>query len=64
MGNTLSADYNLMDYQDGVKKTISHVDNEQDIGVCCTIDSRPYLQCQHAVSKTMKALGLIKRIYV
>ena len=63
VGNTFSVDYNLMDYQDGVRRTINHVDNEQDLGVWCTADLKPSLQCQHAVSKAMKALGLIKRTF-
>ena len=49
-----------MDYQNGVRKTISHVDNEQDLGVWRTADLKPSLQCQHVVSKATKALGLIK----
>ena len=55
-----------MDYQNGVRKAISHVDVEQDLGVWCTVDlqPRPSLQCQYAVSKAMKALGLIKRTHV
>ena len=60
VGNTLAVDYNLMDYQKGERKTISHVDKEQDLGIWCTADLKPTLQYQHAVSKAMKALGLIK----
>ena len=63
VGNTLSVDYNLMDYQNGERKTISHIDSEQDLGVWCSADLKPSLQCQHAVSKAMKALGLIKRTF-
>ena len=63
MGKTFSIDYNLMDYQNDVRKTISHVDNEQDLGVWCTDDLKPSLQCQHAVLKAMKVLGLIKRTF-
>ena len=63
LGKTLSVDYNLMDYQNNVRKTISHVDNEQDLGVWCTADLKPSLQCQHVVSKAMKVLGLIKRTF-
>ena len=64
MGKTFSVDYNLLDYQDDVRKTIgSHVDNEQDLGVWCTADLKPSLQCQHAASKAMKVLGLIKRTF-
>ena len=63
VGNTLAVDYNLMDYQKGERKTISHVDKEQDLGIWCTADLKPTLQCQHAVSKAMKALGLIKSIF-
>ena len=63
VGKTFSLDYNLMDYQNDVRKTISHVDNEQDLGVWCTADLKPSLQCQHVVSKAMKVLGLIKRTF-
>ena len=59
VGNTLSVDYSLMDYQNGVRKTISHSDNEPDLGVWCTADLKPSLRCQHAVSKAMKVLGFI-----
>ena len=52
-----------MDYQDGVRKPISHADIKQDLGVWCIADLRPFLQCQHAVSKVMKALWLIKRTF-
>ena len=54
-------DYNLMDYQNGERKSISHVDSEQDLGIWCTADLKPSFQCQQAVSKAMKVLGLIKR---
>ena len=50
-------------YQKGERITISHVDKEQDHGIWCTADLKPTLQCQHAVSKAMKALGLIKRTF-
>ena len=63
VGKIFSVDYNLMDYQNDVRKTISHVDNEQDLGVWCTADLKPSLQCQHAVSKAMKVLGLIKKTF-
>ena len=53
-----------MDYQNDVRKTISHVDNEQDLGVWCTADLKPSLQCQHAVLKAIKALGLINKVCV
>ena len=43
VGNTLSVDYNLMDCQNSVRKTFSHVDNEQDLGVWCTADLKPSL---------------------
>ena len=33
VGNTLSVDYNLMDYQKGERKTICHVEKEQDLGI-------------------------------
>ena len=56
VGKTFSVDYNLMDYQNDVRKTISHVDNEQDLGAWCTDDLKPSLQCQHAVSMAMKVL--------
>ena len=52
-----------MDCQNDVRKTISHVDNERGLGVWCTADLKPSLQCQHAVSKAMKVLGLIKRTF-
>ena len=52
-----------MDYQKGERITISHVDKEQDLGIWCTADLKPTLQCQHAVSKAMKVLGLIKRTF-
>ena len=63
VGNTLAVDYNLMDYQKGERITISHVDKEQDLGIWCTADLKPTLQCQQAVSKAMKVLGLIKRTF-
>ena len=44
-------------YQDSVRKTINYVDIEQDLRVWCTVDLKPSLQCQHVVSKAMKALG-------
>ena len=30
VGNTLPVDYNLMDYQNGERKTICHVEKEQE----------------------------------
>ena len=63
VGNTLSVDYNLMDYQNGERKSVSHVDSEQDLGIWCTADLKPSFQCQQAVSKAMKVLGLIKRTF-
>ena len=63
VGNTLPIDYNLMDYQNGERKSISHVDSEQDLGIWCTADLKPSFQCQQAVSKAMKVLGLIKRTF-
>ena len=59
----MSAEYNLMDYQNDVRKTISHVGNEQDLGVWCTANLKPSFKCQYAVSKAMKVLGLIKRTF-
>ena len=58
--NTLSVGYNLMDYQNGERRAISHVDSEHNLGIQCTADLKPSLQCQPAVCKAMKALGLIK----
>ena len=63
LGNKLSVDCNLKDHQNGERKIISHVDSEQDLGIWCTADLKPSLQCQHAVSKAMKVLGLIKRTF-
>ena len=63
VGNKLSVDYNLMDHQNGERKIISHVSSEHDLGIWCTADLKPSLQCQHAVSKAMKVLGLIKRTF-
>ena len=63
VGNTLSVDYNLMDYQNGDRKSISHVDSEQGLGIWCIADLKPSFQCQQAVSKAMKILGLIKRTF-
>ena len=57
VGNMLSVDYNLMDYQNGERKTICHVEKEQDRGIWCTFDLKPSLQCQHAVSKALKAFN-------
>ena len=31
VGNKLSVDYNLMDYQNGERKIINYVDSEQDL---------------------------------
>ena len=61
VGNKLSVDYNLLDHQNRERKIISHVSSEHDLGIWCTADLKPSLQCQHAVSKAMKVLGLIKR---
>ena len=34
------------------------------LGIWCTADLKPHsLQCQHAASKAMRALGLIKRTF-
>jgi len=63
VGNTLSVDYSLMDYQNGERIAISHVDSEQDLGIWCTADLKPSFQYQHAVSKAVKGLGLIKRTF-
>ena len=60
VGYTLSVDYNLMDYQNGERRAISHVDSEHDLGIWCTADLKPSVQCQHVLCKAMKALGLIK----
>ena len=57
VGNTLCVDDNLMDYQNGQRKSISHVDSEQDFEIWCKADLKPSLQCQHAVSKAMKFWG-------
>ena len=48
-----------MDYQNGEGKIICHADSEQDLGIWCTADLKLSLQCQHAISKAMKVLGLI-----
>ena len=53
-------DYNLMDYQNGERRAISHVDSEHDLGIRCTVDLKPSVQCQHVLCKAIKALGLIK----
>ena len=37
--------------------------SEHDLGIWCTADLKPSLHCQHAVSKAMKVLGLIKRTF-
>ena len=60
VGYTLSVDYNLMDYHNEERRTITHVDSENNLRIRCAADLKPSLQCQHAVCKTMKALGLIK----
>ena len=57
VGNTLCVDNNLMDYQNGQRKSISHVDSEQNLEIWCKADLKPSLQCQHAVSKAMKFWG-------
>ena len=45
VGTTLSVDYNLRDYQNRERKTISHVDidTEQDLGIWCMADLKPSL---------------------
>ena len=63
VGNSPSVACNLMDYQYGERKIICHVDEEQDFGIWCTVDLKPFLQCQHAASKAMRALRLIKRTF-
>ena len=63
VGNLSCVDYNLMDYDCGERKNICHVDKEMDLGIWCTADLKSSLQCRHAVSKAMKALGLIKRTF-
>ena len=64
VGNKLSVVYNFMDYQNEKEKSsVTYVDSEQDLGIWCTADLKPSLQCQYAVSKAMKVLGLIKRTY-
>ena len=62
VGNKLSVDYNLMDHQNGERKIISHVSSEHDLGIWCTADLKPSLQCQHAVSKAMKVWGSSKEL--
>ena len=63
VGNSPSVACNLMDYQYGERKIICHVDEEQYFGIWCTADLKPFLQCQHAASKAMRALRLITRIF-
>ena len=65
VGNTLSVDYNLMDCQNSEKnyQLCSLLHNEQDFEVWCTDNLKLSLQCQHAVSKAMKALWLIKETF-
>ena len=63
VGNSPSVAYNLIDYQCGERNIISHVDEEQNLGIWCTADLKSSLQCQHAASKAKRAFGLIKRTF-
>ena len=63
VGNSPSVACNLMDYQCGERKIICHVDEKQYIEIWCTADLKSSLQCQHAASKAMRALRLIKRTF-
>ena len=63
VGNFLAVDYNLMDHSCGERKVIKHVAEEKDLGIWCTANLKPTAQCRSAVSKAMKALGLIKRTF-
>ena len=60
VGNSPFVAYNLMDYQCGERKVISHVDEEQDLRIWCAADLKPSFQCQHVASKAMRTLALIK----
>ena len=56
--------YGLPEWREKNHQSCSYVDSEQDLGIWCTANLKPFLQCQlHAVSKAMKALGLINIKY-
>jgi len=38
---------------------ISEVQEEKDLGIWCTKDLKPSLQCQRAAAKAMQVLGLL-----
>ena len=42
---------------------ITEVQDEKDLGIWCTKDLKPSLQCRKAAAKAMQVLGLLRRSF-
>jgi len=63
IGNSAPFSYSMLDCSTNLPLQITEVEEEKDLGVWCTKDLKPSLQCQKAAAKAMQVLGLLKRSF-
>ena len=61
--NSAPFSYSMLDCSTNLPLQITEVEEEKDLGVWCTKDLKPSLQCQKAAAKAMQVLGLLKRSF-
>jgi len=63
IGNSVSFSYSMLDGTTNLPLEITEVQEERDLGVWCSKDLKPSLQCRKAAVKAMQVLGLLKRSF-
>ena len=55
--------YSMLDSSTNLPFEITEVQEEKDLGILCTEDLKPSLQCRKAAAKAMQVLGLLRRSF-
>ena len=63
IGNSAAFPYSMFDSTSNLSLEISEVQEEKDLGIWCTKDLKPSLQCRRAAAKAMQVLGLLRRSF-
>ena len=63
IGSSVPVTCTMEDSLTGLPTSLETVDEEKDLGIWCTNDLKPSLQCQKAAAKASQVLGLIRRSF-
>ena len=63
IGNSAPFTYSMLDSSTNLPFEITEVQEEKDLGIWCTEDLKPSLQCRKAAAKAMQVLGLLRRSF-